>query len=208
MHSHTHAICPGNDLTRDFAEPSPGATDGAQLHLATDLVLSVDPPPASAEETPNARKSAGRKDSAGKAEAVLEASSLLLPRAAEGMKEHLLQSTFLGGVAGSTMSALFRAGQSVPIFGEVPYNNTRARACAHTSARTHVQTYAHAHTPDTHTMKNTLTHSSGLWVACRYQAARRRLRRNRGGAREREHFRLSNDLKCEFLGDISIWINR
>ena len=63
--------------------------------------------------------SAESKDVAGKAEAVLEASSLLLPHAAEGMKEHLLQATFLGGVAGSTMGALFQAGRSVPIFGEV-----------------------------------------------------------------------------------------
>ena len=52
-------------------------------------------------------------------EAVLEASSLLLPHAAEGMKEQLLQSTFLGGVAGSTIGALIQAGQSVPVFGEV-----------------------------------------------------------------------------------------
>ena len=148
-------------MTREFAEPSPGATDGAQLHLATDLVLSVDPPPASAEETPNARKSAGRKDSAGKAEAVLEASSLLLPHAAEGMKEHLLKSTFLGGVAGSTMSALFQAGQSVPIFGEVPYCNTCACARAHkhtrTHTRTHTLTYAYAHTTYSHNKKRSHT---------------------------------------------------
>ena len=103
---------------------SPEASAGSQHDFTTELVVSVDPPPAAthaSEDKSKTRKRAGEKDVAGKTEAAMEASSsLLLPRAAEGMKEHLLKSTFLGGVAGATMGALLEAGQSVPIFGEVP----------------------------------------------------------------------------------------
>ena len=98
-----------------FAQATVGATKVIATAASSSHAHSV------AEDTDktNTCKSAGSKDVADKSEANLETSSLLLPHVAKGMKEQLLQSTFLGGVAGSTMGALFQAGRSVPIFGEV-----------------------------------------------------------------------------------------
>jgi len=48
-----------------------------------------------------------------------DVASLLLPEAAEGMKESLLQSTFLSGVGGTAMGALLRAGKCAPVVGQV-----------------------------------------------------------------------------------------
>ena len=48
-----------------------------------------------------------------------DVASLLLPEAAEGMKESLLQSTFLSGMGGTAMGALLRAGKCAPIVGKV-----------------------------------------------------------------------------------------
>ena len=48
-----------------------------------------------------------------------EVAMMLLPAAAEAMKECVLECTFLSGVADAAMETLLRAGSIVPIFGEV-----------------------------------------------------------------------------------------
>ena len=48
-----------------------------------------------------------------------DVASLMLPEAAEGIKDSLLQSTFLSGVGGAAMGALLQAGKCAPIVGQV-----------------------------------------------------------------------------------------
>jgi hypothetical protein len=112
---------------------------------------------------------------------------MLLPAAAEAMKECVLECTFLSGVADAAMETLLRAGSIVPIFGEVCMC-----VCVCHSVGRHLSYLLHSQiritfcqSLCTHVVQRTWStflslpvYLTGVQIACRHQGVRRRLHRN------------------------------